>query len=72
MSEVKIGKYTIKFVPHKIMPTNSNQERTLHTKIEIYRKNIIGRSKLIYTRKYMPLPALTVHGFFRDIDRLEK
>ena len=71
MTEYRLGKHTIKFTPHNIMPTNSEHERTIHTKIEVYRKGILGRSKLIYTRKYQPLPALTVYGFFRDMDRLE-
>ena len=72
MTEFKLGKHTFKFTPHNIVPTNSNEERTIHTKIEIYQKRLGRRSKLIYTRKYQPLPALTVYGFFRDMDRLEK
>ena len=72
MTEFRIGNLTIKFIHHKTMPINSTTLETKHTKIEIYQKGILGRSKLIYTRKYMPLPALTISGLFRDIERLEK
>jgi len=66
MSEFKLGKHTIRFTPRK------NDFTTLDTKIEIYRKDFLGRSKLIYTRKFEPSPALTIQGFLQDIDRLEK
>ena len=60
MIEFKLGKHTIKITPRK-----NDRHTTLDTKIEVYRKNILGRSKLIKSMKYMPSPALTVQGFFQ-------
>ena len=65
MTEFKLGKHTIKFTPHNIIPINSNEERTVHTTIEIYQKRLGRRSKLVKSIKYMPSPALTVRGFFQ-------
>lgn len=65
MREFKLGNLIIKITPRK------NDYTTLDTKIEVYQKNILGRSKLIYTQKYMPSPALTITGFLKNIDRLK-
>ena len=69
MTEFRLGKHTIKFIPQNIMPTNSNHERTIHTTIEIYRKNILGCSKLIKRQNYCVSPALTIQGFFKALDK---
>ena len=67
--EFKLGNHTIKFTPHNIVPTNSNEERTIHTTIEIYRKNILGRSKLIKRQNYCVSPAMTIQGFFKALTK---
>ena len=69
MTEFRLDKHTIKFIPQNIMPTNSNHERTIHIKIEVYRKNILGRSKLIKRQNYCVSPAMTIQGFFEALDK---
>ena len=63
MTEFRLGKHTIKFTPHKIIPVNSNHEVTKWIRIEVHQKGILRSSKLVKSMKYMPAPALTIMGF---------
>ena len=69
MTEFRLGKHTIKFIPQNMMPTNSDTERTTGYKIEVHQKGILRSSKLVKSMKYMPSPALTIMGF---LDTLAK
>ena len=63
MTEFRLGRHTIKFIPQNMMPTNSDTERTTGYKIEIHSKGILRSSKLVKVIKYNPSPALTIMGF---------
>ena len=69
MTEYRLGKHTFKIIPQNIMPTNSDQERTVCYKIEVHRKDFLRPSKLIKSIKYDPSPALTLIGFLTTLTK---
>jgi len=63
--EIKIGNHTIKFIPHKIMPVNKLFRRTTHYTVEIHRKDLLRKPKLVKKINSCIGPAMATRNILR-------